>query len=179
MWDPQREKDSQSSLHQKDRNSPSESEGRVVSPLSESQHMGANLIPYSSQSFKNFYRAETSEMIQIMFLSVVFFGNHSAVDIDVQTRTQPCLRELYMGDCCSGKHTLLLWPPFHSPNWKTFFYSHTWPPKCQVQGYHFKSDLFWTTYTQMLFDRSLSFHWRWGLQHGVAEIGSPLAAPVQ
>lgn len=58
-----------------------------------------NLIPYSSQSIF-FNRTEILQKwskIQIMFLSAVFFGHHSAVDIDVQTHIQPCFRELYMG----------------------------------------------------------------------------------
>lgn len=35
-----------------------------------------------------------------MFLSVVFFGNHSAVDIDVQTCTHPMLGSHIWGSCC-------------------------------------------------------------------------------
>jgi hypothetical protein len=61
-----------------------------------------NLIPYSSQSIF-FNRAEILQKwskIQIMFLFGVFFGNCSVVDVDVQTGTQPCPGELYMGGCC-------------------------------------------------------------------------------
>lgn len=74
-----------------------------------------NLISYSSQSIFFFNRGETfpkRSKIQIMFLSVVFFGNRTAVDIDVQTRIQPCLRKLDMGRLLPAGNTLFLRLPF-------------------------------------------------------------------
>ena len=118
---------------------------RVVSPLS---GMKQNLIPYSSWSlffFKFFISTEALQKwskIQIIFLSVVFFGNHSAVDIDVQTCIQPRLRELYMGKLLPAGNTHLSSGSSFILQVENFFGSQTWPSKCQVQGCQFKWYLF-------------------------------------
>lgn len=55
-----------------------------------------------------------------MFLSVVFFGNHSAVDIDVQTCTHPMLGHVW-GSCCQLVTPATPLAPLSFSKVKTFF----------------------------------------------------------
>ena len=114
----------------KDWNSPSSLKGKSCFSFKWSE-AEFNPLQFPKSFFLNFFISTEAlqkwSKIQIIFLSVVFFGNHSAVDIDVQTCIQPRLRELYMGKLLPAGNTHLSSGSSFILQVENFFGSQTWP----------------------------------------------------